>query len=90
MVVLPTQTTQTTQATQPHISSLDPTTNQTKAKLYYRIPTLQIASISLSSLADNYMIVHFSDAAGQRDVLQSCRRKTEFVQMLNWTCKQQG
>jgi len=72
------------------VFELDIETKKTKAKLYFRVPTLQIQSITVSPLADNYMVFHFAPAANVRDVLQACRRKTEFLGVLSNDIKKQG
>jgi len=41
-------------------------------------------------LADNWMVVHFTQTAGTRDICQFCRRKTELLSLLVSATKAQG
>jgi len=69
---------------------LEEKTLKTKAKLFFRVPTLQMQSVTVSPYADNWMVFHFASAANVRDVLISCRRKTEFLALLDTSSKQQS
>lgn len=58
-----------------------------KLTLHFRVSLQQIVNITMSPYADNFFILHFSEAAGLRDTLISCRRKTEMLGWMQAACK---
>jgi hypothetical protein len=68
----------------------DTAPKKTQIKMYYRVPTAQLQSITVSPFCDNFMIFHFSPASGVTDTLLTCRRKTEFLGLLSMACKKEG
>lgn len=55
---------------------------KTVVKLYARVPVTQISGVTMSTLADNYAVIHFSQTARTLDIVQACRRKTELVGLI--------
>mmetsp|Transcript_13928 Transcript_13928/g.34013 ORF Transcript_13928/g.34013 Transcript_13928/m.34013 type:complete len:1221 (+) Transcript_13928:174-3836(+) len=60
----------------------DPETRKTIIQLFFRIPLSQVTGVTMSTLSDNYAIIHFAPAARTVDIVQACRRKTELVGLL--------
>jgi len=69
---------------------VDPQTHATRAALNARVELNNIASVAVSPFADNYLVVHFAPAANAKDLLLSCRRKTEFLGVLSEALKKGG
>ncbi len=69
---------------------VDEETGKTCTNLFARAELKSgISSVNLSPNADNFVVVHFSDPE-TKDLLLYCRRKTEFVAVLQHQMQEQG
>jgi myosin-1 len=68
---------------------IDEKDDSAKLRLHFRVPLANLQRISLSTLADNNMIFHFT-AGAAKDCMLWNRRKTEFLAALTWITRKNG
>jgi hypothetical protein len=61
--------------------AVNPETDKVETNLFARVEHAGIASVVMSKYADNFLILHFASAE-TKDIVLSCRRKTEFCAVL--------